>query len=340
MGNTLEQAALSMADATDLLRRGIAAAKAGNKQAARALLLEASKLDPRSELAWVWLAWVAENPQDAVLYLEKVLEINPANKQAVQWLSKIRERPVTENISWHCPLCGVGSKTKVVKCAQCRAVLDLTDLDSVLNNPDVDKNLVQEAIERLEKAAQTKPDHQTFLHLSLALLNLNQLPEGIAYLRGASKSCPDDHILHARVQVLERRAQASQEVSQDRQRKKTVFVIDDSSTVRKIVAVTLERQGYTVVTAPDGVQALSKLEETHPDLILLDITMPYMDGYQVCKVLKNNKTLKSIPILMLSGKDGFFDKVRGRMAGAAGHISKPVEPNTLLGEVQRHLKAK
>ena len=102
--------------------------------------------------------------------------------------------------------------------------------------------------------------------------------------------------------------------------------------------MTLESRGYTVVVACDGVDGLAKMQEGLPDLILSDITMPRLDGYQFCKVVKSNKATKHIPVIMLSGNDGLFDKVRGRMAGSANYITKPFEPNNLVREIEKFVK--
>ena len=118
----------------------------------------------------------------------------------------------------------------------------------------------------------------------------------------------------------------------------TVLVVDDSPTVRKLVNITLKKQRYQVVSAADGMEALGKLNDALPDLILLDITMPRMDGYQLCKIIKGNKEIQHIPVIMLSGKDGFFDKVRGRMAGSTEYMTKPFKPKMLLQVVGKHIK--
>jgi twitching motility two-component system response regulator PilG len=115
---------------------------------------------------------------------------------------------------------------------------------------------------------------------------------------------------------------------------KTVLVVDDSPTIRRVVSMTLERQGYQVVTAVDGVDGVTKLQENKVDLVLLDIMMPKMDGYQVCKTIREKK--KALPVIMLSGKDGFFDKVRGKMAGSTAYITKPFEQDALLAAVRQH----
>ena len=117
----------------------------------------------------------------------------------------------------------------------------------------------------------------------------------------------------------------------------TILVVDDSPTICRLVVTTLEKRGFEVLTAADGMEALAKLNEQLPDLILLDITMPRLDGYQLCKIIKGNAATKDTPVIMLSGKDGFFDKVKGRMAGAVGYITKPFKPRTLLETVNKHL---
>jgi len=120
--------------------------------------------------------------------------------------------------------------------------------------------------------------------------------------------------------------------------RRIILVVDDSPTIQKVVAVTLEAHGHEVVTASDGMEALSKLRTLKPDLVLLDITMPHMDGYQLCRIMRSNDITRNVPIVMLSGKDGLFDKMRGRMAGAASYITKPFAPSTLPPLIDKYCK--
>lgn len=120
--------------------------------------------------------------------------------------------------------------------------------------------------------------------------------------------------------------------------RRVILVVDDSPTIQKVVSVTLEAHGHEVVTASDGMEALSKLRTLRPDLVLLDITMPHMDGYQLCRILRSNDLTRQVPIVMLSGKDGLFDKMRGRMAGAATYITKPFAPSALPPLVDKYCK--
>lgn len=112
--------------------------------------------------------------------------------------------------------------------------------------------------------------------------------------------------------------------------------MDDSPTICKLVSITLEKHGYRVISAANGLEALARMNDRLPTLVLLDITMPGIDGYQLCKLIKGNKETENIPVIMLTGKDGFFDKVRGRMAGSTDYITKPFEPGELLQAVRKH----
>lgn len=119
--------------------------------------------------------------------------------------------------------------------------------------------------------------------------------------------------------------------------KTTILVVDDSPTIRKVVSLILSRRGFEVLVAENGLEALAQMNTTMPSLIFLDITMPRMDGYQLCKIIRNKAQTKMIPIVMLTAKDGFFDKVKGRMAGASGYITKPFNAPQLLDAVDKYL---
>lgn len=118
-----------------------------------------------------------------------------------------------------------------------------------------------------------------------------------------------------------------------------VLVIDDSNTIRRSAEIFLKQAGYEVLLAEDGFDALSKVNDHHPDLIFCDILMPRLDGYQTVAVIRRSGKFAHIPMVMLSSKDGVFDKARGRMVGAQDYLTKPFTKDQLLGAVKRHLSA-
>ncbi len=119
-----------------------------------------------------------------------------------------------------------------------------------------------------------------------------------------------------------------------------VMVIDDSKTIRRTAEMLLKKEGCDVVTAVDGFEALSKISDHQPQIIFVDIMMPRLDGYQTCALIKNNQTYRSTPVVMLSSKDGLFDKARGRIVGSEEYLTKPFTREELLGAIRRHVEHK
>lgn len=116
------------------------------------------------------------------------------------------------------------------------------------------------------------------------------------------------------------------------------MVIDDSNTIRRSAEIFLAQAGCQVVLAEDGFDALSKIADHAPDLIFVDIMMPRLDGYQTCALIKKNARLKSTPVIMLSSKDGLFDRARGRLAGSDEYLTKPFTKESLLRSVATHTR--
>jgi twitching motility two-component system response regulator PilG len=115
-----------------------------------------------------------------------------------------------------------------------------------------------------------------------------------------------------------------------------VLVIDDSNTIRRSAEIFLRQGGYTVVLAEDGFDALSKVNDHDPELIFCDILMPRLDGYQTCAIIKRNPRFARVPVIMLSSKDGLFDKARGRMVGSEDYLTKPFTKEQLLKVVEQY----
>ncbi len=118
-----------------------------------------------------------------------------------------------------------------------------------------------------------------------------------------------------------------------------VLVIDDSNTIRRSAEIFLKQGGYQVLLAEDGFDALSKVNDHAPDLIFCDILMPRLDGYQTCAIIKRNPKFSAVPVIMLSSKDGLFDKARGRMVGSEAYLTKPFTKDQLLQAVEQHRRA-
>jgi twitching motility two-component system response regulator PilG len=127
---------------------------------------------------------------------------------------------------------------------------------------------------------------------------------------------------------------SQEKLTPDQLSKIKVMVIDDSNTIRRSAEIFLKSSGCQVILAEDGFDALAKISNEHPDLIFVDIMMPRLDGYQTCSLIKRNARYKTTPVIMLSSKDGLFDRARGRMVGSDQYLTKPFTQETLLEAVQ------
>jgi twitching motility two-component system response regulator PilG len=327
-----------------VLQAAIAAARAGDRAAARALLGEVTRGEPDNEVAWLWLASVAETPEEAVGHLQRVLAMNPANERARQGLAHFLGRggpdPTPAPPAWHCPLCQASAPQRHDRCPACRAILTLADPDAFLDH-DADEKALAGAVARLSARLGRGDDPATHRGLALAQLHLGNFEEALRHFREALRLEPDP-TLKDQVSALPRRRKALRGLRRPRvparpARPRTILVVDDSPTIRRVVTLALERRGHRVLSAADGSEALERLRDAAaPDLVLLDINMPGPDGYQVCRRLREGAGTAGVPVVMLSGRDGFFSKVRGRAAGCAGFIGKPFKLDDLLGAVEAY----
>ncbi len=139
---------------------------------------------------------------------------------------------------------------------------------------------------------------------------------------------------------MSKEATSDQAVSSDKgdtaSHRLCILVVDDSATIRRSAETMLANEGFRVVTAENGFEALSKITRHRPDLIFVDIMMPRLDGYQTTAIIKNNAEFRDTPVIMLTSKDGLFDKARGRVVGSDLYLTKPFTREELLAAVKQH----
>ena len=323
-----------------LVRAGIHAVKAQDRASAKSYFAEATELAPRNETAWLWRAGLADSPEEAIEQLGYVLQVNPNNDRAKQGLAHYRS---LIHPAWRCPLCeSPGDGPVSGTCPHCRAVLTL-DVPATFDKPlPVDRDAVELGARRLYDAMQTDPASATAFYLGLAYLNLGYPDEGLQALQAAVSGKPGDANWKAQVArfAKHRAALVRQAIVNDQMSmsmiKPSVIVVDDSPTIRKLVTVTLNGAGYAVTEAADGYEVAERVRQAGvPKLFILDINMPGLDGLQLCKMLRQNAETAHVPVVFLTGKDGFFAKLRGQWAGAAEYLTKPFDPQKLLVTVER-----
>jgi twitching motility two-component system response regulator PilG len=332
---------LSQEEARKLYKEGLAAFKANDKTQARQLLRKSVELDPLNENAWLWLAVVAKSLQETIIFLQRVLSINARNEHARTCLDWTLEKLKSNPSSWKCPLDPDSSLKQIEQCTRCNAILLFSDVDAILAPSGFDCPQIRRVAERYVQESAAADDFNLHTALALIYLNFKDFDRAVVHLNAIVRLHPDDIDLITQVDtIIKRLRQMMKDEGRpviEPAKKGTVMVVDDSATVRKLVTLVLERESYKVLDASDGLEALTILNEEIPDFIFLDITMPRIDGYTLCKLIKSDEKTREIPVVMLSGKDGFFDKVRGRICGSSDHISKPFDPAMLVMAVEKYI---
>lgn len=278
---------------------------------------------------------------------DPLISMEPAAEAADEEVASVMEPEgaagllATSTDAVNCPFCEFPNEPQTIECVSCFATLTLADLEKLFGANSADHEVLQTAVTRMEAEWNFREFNETELtQLGLGHFNLGNYDDGLKYLQEAARVAPNNVVLAGLVNAVairneEMRRQS--ELHESQPTGKTILVVDDSATVRKLISGKLEKSGHIVVCANDGVEALERLEEGLPDLVLLDITMPRMDGYEVCKQIRQNPSAEKLPVVMISGKDGFFDKVRGRMAGCTGYVTKPFGPETLMKALETYL---
>ncbi len=183
----------------------------------------------------------------------------------------------------------------------------------------------------------------------MAYLNMEHWGKAFNQLQKSNKLAPENktfieqlHTLQSYMDVMgivyqKERSDLSKAPKGVAKRNK-ILIAEDSSDTRKLIVAVLSRKGYAVLEAKDGLEALSQLNNERPDLVMLDIVMPRMDGYKVLSIMKDSVTFKDIPVVIVTGKDKVFDKIKGKMAGATAYLTKPFDPDKLIDTINKYLR--
>jgi twitching motility two-component system response regulator PilG len=339
------------------LSEAVLAIKLGERALARSILESLLEQEPGHEQGLLWFAALAETPQEGILILERLLSLHPHNEQARNTLSMLRlnsrasapsesaaqapgpspvaDPPPAASAQGGTPTFGSGSYRRAVVCplcdwqdsgapkvcAKCGAVWDVTDLRALSENLTTNEALLRNAVQKWEQAERHSSTFEGQINLAKAYLNLHRSHDAIDHLRRAVELRPDAHRVRRTLEQLRSR--------------KLVLAVDDSPTIRRIVSVVLERSGFRVVLASDGEEALLRIGEDRPDLVLLDVVMPGMNGYQVCRAIRADERFRRTPVVILSSS--LLDRIKGKLAGVTDYLSKPFEPEFLIVTLERHL---
>jgi twitching motility two-component system response regulator PilG len=342
----------------DPLEKAVRLAEGHHFREAQLILAGFLRDQPRNHLGWLWYSRVTGSMKHIDNALVNAMKIAPEDLLVIEEIKKfkIARRKLSEGQYPRCPYCWTPVEEKAPRCYYCRGYFYVNGNPRPVSDDDEVKQVVFiEAVSRYSKVIEREDNIRARFYLAMAHFNLNNWEEALDQIDRVVKLAPDrrfyaeqlrrflDYMAASKTESQAHTTAADQLVDEwaspeAAKGKKKVVVVEDSATTRKVISITLNQRGYDVIEARDGIEAVSIISEEKPDLILLDIILPKMDGYRVLDIVREDPNLKKIPVIMLTSRDGLFNKVKGKMAGSAAYLTKPFEPQHLVKTVEKVLR--
>lgn len=339
----------------NMLEEAILQAEGRHFKQSMGLLARLLKKNPRNHLSWLWYSRISENIGSIRTGLRNAAKLEPRDTEVVDEINKLKcADKFSENESiQRCPFCWCPNRSGSLQCDYCSAHLQIhTRVFEAEKNAK--EEILNQAAERYLRVIAREKNTDAQYYLAMVHLNHENWEKALQYLDKTVKLAPDEpHYAEQLNMLLNQMASSSERTDPDNDAtgndsggdvdipdspiQCSVLVVEDSPTTRKVISITLEQQGFGVIEAGDGLKALSKLNDTRPDLVLLDIILPKMDGYKILSIIKNNPELKDIPVIMLTSKDGILNKVKGKVSGCEAYLTKPFDPQELIETVEKYI---
>jgi len=338
-----------------LLEEAIDLAEGRHFKAAQKKLSEFLKSHQRNHIGWMWYSRIISNLKSIETALKNARLIAPNDPEVIAETEKneIAVNAVSGEQIRRCPFCWCPMDIKNLKCRYCQTYRNFNK-QLFTSAKTANNKILTQAVNRYVKVTAREINPRAHFYLSMAYLNLGQWEKGLDQLHKTVEVAPDKSFYSDQLRKLMAHLASSKssfELENTRKEvesesgsgnliglaKKKILVVEDSPTTRKVITITLSQNGFETIEARDGLEALSRLNETCPDLILLDIILPKMDGYKVLSFIKDSLEYKDIPVIMLTSKDGFMNKAKGKFSGSDAYITKPFDPEKLVETIVNHL---
>jgi twitching motility two-component system response regulator PilG len=341
-----------------LLTQAIRLAEGTHYKKAHTLLACYLKFNPNNSIAWLWYSRCLGNLQAISKALARCSQLTPKSLHVIEEIHKLKHayQRFDDQRVRRCPFCWAPLTAKGEQCHFCKAGLTVSKAIEQKTVKQVNSKFLVDAVTRYTDVVARENNAKAVFYLSLANLNLNKAKEALDLLNEVSRINPDNHFLSDQLNMVIKHVAArltdytdSEEKAEAwaapanwnepaaEPRRKKILVVEDSPTTRKVIGLTLKQKGYAVVEARDGIDALGKVNEEQPDLVLLDIILPKMDGYRILSIIKKTPELKDTPVILLTSKNGMLNKVKGRLAGSTDYLTKPFVTNDLIEMVHKHI---
>ncbi len=309
----------------------------------------------RSYKGWLWYSRMIVTMKSIEGALKNAFKLAPTDPEVLDEIKKFnlaRKRIKTNQVR-RCPFCWLPIEVKTIQCLYCRSHL-LVHNQFFKAERNANQDILQQSVERYTKVIGREKNINAYYYLSIAYLNLGHWEEGLNLFHKTVNFAPDRDFFSVQLRTLLNHM-ASKESAYEEEKpkkedsfdsgsksdvsaKKRILVVEDSATTRKVISITLGQKGYEIIEARDGLEALGMLNDGKPDLVLLDIILPKMDGYKILEIIKKNQTFKNIPVIMLTSRDSIMSKLKGKLTGATEYLTKPFEPTKLVKTVEKYLK--
>ncbi|MDM8542068.1 response regulator [Desulfococcaceae bacterium HSG9] len=331
---------------------------------ARSILTQLLKNSPRNAKAWLWYSRIAGNMKTIEASLTNARKLAPEDIEIIDEIKKFNAISLIINSKnqtnaqakksvRRCPFCWTPAEINARQCYYCKAHFFINkQIFSQRNSAPESYQIIifKNAIKRYSEVISCEKNITANYYLGLAHLNLAQWEKAITFLHQTVKLAPKKkqfaeqlRFVLNHIASIRPASEAAPDTNHSSRKaylgpdRKKILVVEDSSTTRKVIAITLSQNDYHVIEACDGIEALSRLNEHKPDLIILDIILPKMDGFKILSIIKSNSDFKETPVIMLTSKDGFIDKMKGRIAGSTAYLTKPFEPQKLIETIKKNL---
>lgn len=302
--------------------------------------------DHGNPMAWLWLSRVSHNIKEAAKYLENARKLDPRNRSIVKDIEKINiaKSQINDEQMRRCPFCWSPLSVKTFTCFWCHSYMFFHE-KMPLPLKNFRTHIIDQAVERFLSASDLETNPNVLYFLALAYLHQDEPENALEQLKKSVQAAPSVKFLANQLQTLERLLATTKGPKKSAAPKKKaashdkkILVVEDSATTRRFIVKSLTDAGYKTIEAGDGLEALSKLNADTPDLVLLDIILPKMDGYKVLSIIRDSaKEISDIPVIMLTSKDGMFNKIKGRVAGSSAYLTKPFVPKVLIETIEKHV---
>lgn len=342
---------------TDLLEKGIRLAEGHYFREAKEALTQLLKLDRQNAKGWLWFSRIVGNMKALQLSLSNAAKIAPQDPEVeaeIESFHRAKKHLQAEQFL-RCPFCWFPFTEGTARCPNCSGHLSINSW-LLASSPACNQSILKKTIDRYTRVIRRDKNAKAHYYLGLAHLNLKNWEDALTHINKSALLDPTERFYSFQLQtllnhmasnkalstsdllVVQKSPEPPQKDPEVKTERKKILVVEDSSTTRKVISITLSQIGYEIIEAGDGLEALSKLNEAKPDLILLDIILPKMDGYKILSIIKENPDFGDIPVIMLTSKNGIFNKVKSKVAGSAAYLTKPFEPTQLVETIERHLR--